>query len=368
MRAIARIREAKPRMRYLVTGAAGFIGFHLARRLLERGDEVVGVDSINDYYDPRLKLGRLAELGIGREAAESGRESASSRWPAFSFERLSLADRPAMEALFARHRFDRVCNLAAQAGVRYSMENPRAYVEANVTGFMNVLECCREARSPHLVYASSSSIYGLNASRPFSAHEATNHPMSLYAATKKADELMAHVYSHLYGLPTTGLRFFTVYGPWGRPDMAYFKFAAAIMEGRPIDVYNRGDMLRDFTYIDDIVEGVARVLESPPRPDPSWSAEEPDPASSSAPYRVYNIGNNRPMRLLDFIEELERALGRKAEKRFLPMQEGDVYATEADVSDLERDFGWRPSTDVREGLRRFAEWFTAYRGREGGRG
>jgi len=349
-------------MTYLVTGAAGFIGFHLARRLLERGDEVVGVDSINDYYDPRLKLARLAELGVGAEEAERGLEAPSSRYPAFRFRRASLEDRAAMEAIFAAHRFDRVCNLGAQAGVRYSLENPRAYVEANVVGFLNVLEGCRAARTPHLVYASSSSVYGIEAARPFSTGAAAAHPASLYAATKKADELMAHVYSHLYGLPTTGLRFFTVYGPWGRPDMAYFKFAQAILAGRPIDVYNGGDMLRDFTYIDDIVEGIARVLDGPPpAADPAWPVERADPASSSAPYRLYNIGNNRPVRLADFIAELERALGAKAEKRYLPMQPGDLYATEADVSGLERDFGWRPSTPVGEGLERFATWFRAWR-------
>jgi len=344
-------------MKYLITGAAGFVGFHLAARLAERGDEVLGLDSINDYYDPDLKMARLAKLGVGPDAWEWGREARSSVHPALSFVRARLEDRAAMEAVFSGRPFDRVCNLAAQAGVRYSIENPRAYVESNVVGFLNVLECCREAKTPHLVYASSSSVYGLNASRPFSAHEGTNHPISMYAATKKADELMAHAYSHLYGLPTTGLRFFTVYGPWGRPDMAYFKFASAIAAGKPIDVYNGGDMLRDFTYIDDIVEGVARVLDRPPAGDPEWDSSRPDPASSSAPYRLYNIGNNHPVRLGDFIETLEGALGAKAEKRYLPMQDGDVYATEADVSDLERDLGWKPSTPIGEGLSRFAEWF-----------
>jgi UDP-glucuronate 4-epimerase len=355
-------------MKYLITGAAGFIGFHLAKSLAERGDEVLGLDSINDYYDPALKLARLSELGLGPEAAEAGREAASTRYPNLSFVRLGLEDRSGMEALFARRYFDRVCNLAAQAGVRYSIENPRAYVESNVVGFLNVLECCRSAKAPHLVYASSSSVYGLNSSRPFSVHEGTNHPMSMYAATKKADELMAHAYSQLYGLPTTGLRFFTVYGPWGRPDMAYFKFARAIAEGRAIDVYNGGDMLRDFTYIDDVVEGLLRVLDRAPAPDPDWSASNPDPASSSAPYRVYNIGNNRPVRLGGFIDELERALGAKAERRCLPMQPGDVYATEADVSELERDFGWKPSTTIEEGLARFARWFADYGALVGGEG
>jgi UDP-glucuronate 4-epimerase len=344
-------------MTYLVTGAAGFIGFYLSARLAERGDEVVCVDSINDYYDPSLKMARLAELGIGAEASEWGRPTSSSHYPSLSFVRVKLEDRAVIESLFASKRFDRVCNLAAQAGVRYSIENPRAYIDSNVVGFLNILECCRAAKTPYLVYASSSSVYGLNTSRPFSTHEGVNHPMSLYAATKKADELMAHTYSHLYGIPTTGLRFFTVYGPWGRPDMAYFKFAEAIRAGRPIDVYNGGDMLRDFTYIDDIVEGVMRVLDRVPGPDPSWDSERPDPASSSAPYRVYNLGNNRPVRLGDFISELERALGAVAEKRYLPMQPGDVYATEAEVSNLEREFGWRPNTTIREGLERFAEWY-----------
>jgi UDP-glucuronate 4-epimerase len=349
-------------VRYLVTGAAGFIGFHLARRLAQRGDEVLGLDTINDYYDPRLKISRLGELGLGLDAEEPGLEARSSRYPSLSFIRLGIEDRAGMEALFAKRGFDRVCNLAAQAGVRYSIENPRAYVEANVVGFLNVLECCRAAKTPHLVYASSSSVYGLNESRPFSPHEPTNHPMCMYAATKKADELMAHAYSHLYGLPTTGLRFFTVYGPWGRPDMAYFKFARAIAEGRAIDVYNGGDMLRDFTYIDDIVEGIIRVLERPAVANPSWDASKPDPATSRAPYRLYNLGNNRPVRLDDFIEALERALGRKAERRYLPAQPGDVYATEAEVSDLERDFGWKPSTPIDVGLARFAEWFDEYGG------
>ncbi|HOX31127.1 MAG TPA: NAD-dependent epimerase [Spirochaetales bacterium] len=355
-------------MRHLVTGAAGFIGFHLAKRLLERGDEVVGIDSVNDYYDPALKLARLAELGIGREAEAWGVEARSSAYPAFRFLRCKLEDRGALESLFERGGFDRVCSLAAQAGVRYSLENPRAYVESNVVGFLNVLECCRAARTPHLAYASSSSVYGIEEARPFTTRAAVSHPASLYAATKRADELMAHTYSHLYGLPTTGLRFFTVYGPWGRPDMAYFKFARAIREGRRIEVYNGGDMYRDFTYIDDIVEGLVRVIDRPPRADPAWDASAADPASSSAPYRLYNIGNNNPVKLGDFIATLERKLGAEAAKDYLPMQPGDLYATEADVSGLERDFGWRPSTPVDEGLGRFAAWFDSYRGgREAGR-
>jgi len=348
-------------MTHLVTGMAGFIGFHLARRLAERGDGVVGIDSINDYYDPALKLARLAELGIGSEAEAWGTEGRSSRYPGLSFLRLGLEDRSGMEKLFALRRFDAVCNLAAQAGVRYSIENPRAYVDSNVVGFLNVLECCRAAETPHLVFASSSSVYGLDGTRPFSVHEGANHPASIYAATKKADELMAHAYSHLYALPATGLRFFTVYGPWGRPDMAYYKFAEAIRSGKAIDVYNGGDMYRDFTYIDDIVEGLVRVMDKPPKPDAEWDPRMPDPASSSAPYRVYNIGNNNPVRLGDFIGALEAAIGKKAEKRNLPMQPGDLYATEADVSELERDFGWKPSTRVEEGLALFASWFDRYR-------
>jgi UDP-glucuronate 4-epimerase len=350
--------------RILVTGAAGFIGFHLSRALAERGDEVLGIDSINDYYDPALKLARLAELGIGPEAVEAGRELPSSRYPRLAFRRLGIEDRRGMEELFGRRRFDVVINLAAQAGVRYSIENPRAYVEANVAGFLEVLERCRAAETPHLVFASSSSVYGLDATRPFSTHSGAEHPASVYAATKKADEMLAHAYSHLYRLPATGLRFFTVYGPWGRPDMAYFKFAQAILEGRPIDVYNGGDMYRDFTYVDDIVEGLVRVADRPPSADPAWDAARPDPASSSAPYRLYNLGNHRPVRLGDFVAELERLLGTKAAKRDLPMQAGDVYATEADVSDLERDFGWKPSTPIGEGLERFVDWLREYRGDE----
>jgi UDP-glucuronate 4-epimerase len=344
-------------MKILVTGAAGFIGFHVAKLLLERGDEVLGIDCVNDYYEPSLKFARLAQLGIGSEAAELGREVRSSSFPGFSFRRIALEDRGAMERLFADHSFDRVCSLAAQAGVRYSIENPRAYIESNVVGFLNVLECCRTARTPSLVYASSSSVYGLNANRPFSVRDGADHPASLYAATKRADELMAHAYSHLYALPTTGLRFFTVYGPWGRPDMAYFKFARAIVRGETIDVYNNGDHYRDFTYIDDIAEGVVRVIDRIPIGNPEFDPMKSDPGSSKAPFRIYNIGNNTSVRLSDFIATLERALGREAKKRYLPMQDGDVYATEADVTDLERDFNWRPSTKVEEGLARFAEWF-----------
>jgi len=331
----------------LVTGAAGFIGYHLTDRLLGRGDAVVGLDNLNDYYDPGLKRARLARL--------EGR-------PGFTFVRLDLSDREGMAELFERQRFSRVVNLAAQAGVRYSLENPWSYIDSNIQGFMTVLEGCRHHDVEHLVYASSSSVYGLNTRMPFSVHHNVDHPVSLYAATKKANELMAHTYAHLYGIPTTGLRFFTVYGPWGRPDMALFKFTRAILEGRPIDVYNHGRMRRDFTYIDDIVEGVIRVLDRPPAPDPGWSGDAPDPGSSPAPYRLYNIGNNSPVELMEFIGAIEEALGREAEKRFLPLQPGDVPATWADVGDLVRDAGFQPATPIREGIRRFVRWYEEYYG------
>ncbi len=331
--------------RILVTGAAGFIGFHLARRLLDRGDRVFGLDNLNDYYDVKLKQDRLAQL--------EGHER-------FQFERIDLADRAATVKLFEREPFDAVVHLAAQAGVRYSLTHPHAYIDANLVGFMNILEGCRHHRVKHLVYASSSSVYGGNTRMPFSVHDNVDHPVSLYAATKKANELMAHTYSHLYGLPTTGLRFFTVYGPWGRPDMALYLFTKAILEGRPIDVFNHGRMQRDFTYIDDIIEGVVRVTDRIPEPDPHWNSDNPDPASSRAPYRIYNIGNNRPVELLHLIEVLEDCLGRKAEKRMLPMQPGDVPATYADIDDLARDVGFRPSTPIEEGVPRFVRWFRDY--------
>lgn len=318
------------------------------------------MDCLNEYYDPELKMARLAELGIGRPEAGWGVEIPSSRYEKFTFYRLALEDREGIERLFASRRFERVCNLAAQAGVRYSLVNPRAYVESNVTGFLNVLECCREAGTPHLVYASSSSVYGLDAVRPSSTRDRADHPMNMYAATKRANELMAHTYSHLFGLPTTGIRFFTVYGPWGRPDMAYFKFAQAILAGRPIDVYNSGEMLRDFTFIDDVVEGICRIIDRIPGADPSWDPRHADPSGSSAPYKLYNLGNSAPERLLDFISALESALGKKAVMTYLPMQQGDVLATCADVADLERNFDWRPRTRIDEGLRRFAEWYAAY--------
>ncbi len=337
----------------LVTGAAGFIGFHLSRRLLAEGNEVVGLDNLNAYYDVTLKQSRLKILeGMGKDPES----------PSFSFVRADLADRKAMEALFAENRFDIVVNLAAQAGVRYSLENPQAYVESNLVGFMNILEGCRHHGVKHLVCASSSSVYGANTRMPFSVHDNVDHPLSLYAATKKANELMAHSYASLYKLPSTGLRFFTVYGPWGRPDMALFLFTRAILEGRPIDVFNEGRMERDFTYIDDIVEGLTRVLLKIPVPNPAWRGDAPDPSSSFAPYRLYNIGNNRPVALMEFIETLEEQLGRKAIRNFLPMQAGDVPATSADVDDLMAAVGFRPATPIAEGIRRFVAWFREYYG------
>ena len=326
----------------LVTGAAGFIGFHLTRKLLAAGKRVVGLDNLNPYYDPKLKEARLALL-----QAE----------PNFVFERLNLEDRAAMSALFEKHRFDAVVNLAAQAGVRYSIENPHAYIDSNIVGFLNVLEGCRHHKVGHLVYASSSSVYGANTTLPFSVHDNIDHPLSLYAATKKANELMAHTYSSLYGLPTTGLRFFTVYGPWGRPDMMLFLFTKAILEGRPIDVFNHGQMQRDFTYVDDIVESVARLVDHVAAPDPAWSSDKPDPATSRVPYRVFNIGNHAPVPLLEMIAVLERALGRVAEKRMLPMQQGDVPATFADVQALVDAIDFKPATSVETGVGKFVEWY-----------
>ena len=332
-------------MKILVTGAAGFIGMTTAARLLARGDEVVGLDNLNDYYDVRLKQDRLARL---------------QPQPGFRFVKLDVADREGMQRLFAQERFERVIHLAAQAGVRYSLQNPHAYVESNLVGFMNVLEGCRHGGVQHLVYASSSSVYGGNTRMPFSVHDRVDHPVSLYAASKKANELMAHTYSHLYGLPTTGLRFFTVYGPWGRPDMALFLFTKAILEGRPIDVFNHGQMQRDFTYVDDIAEGVVRVTDRIATPDPAYDALAPDPATSNVPYRVFNIGNHQPVPLLDFIAAIERALGRSAEKNFLPMQDGDVPATYADVQALQDWVGFSPATSIETGIGRFVEWYRSY--------
>jgi UDP-glucuronate 4-epimerase len=333
-------------MKILVTGAAGFIGSALSKRLVEAGHAVVGIDNLNDYYDVNLKLARLERLqGL----------------PGFRFEKMDIVDRASLEKLFAAERFDKVAHLAAQAGVRYSILNPYAYVETNLVGFVNILEGCRHQGVKHLVYASTSSVYGLNTQMPFSEHQGVDHPVSLYGATKKANESMAHSYSHMYGLPTTGLRFFTVYGPWGRPDMALFSFTKDILAGKPIDVFNHGKHLRDFTYIDDIVEGVARTLENAaPAADPKWNSDRPDPASSSAPYRIFNIGNSRPVELLHYIELLEENLGKKAQKNFLPLQQGDVPSTFADVSELEAAAGYRPSTSVEVGVARFVQWYREY--------
>ena len=331
----------------LVTGAAGFIGFSLAKRLIERGDEVVGVDNLNDYYDVNLKKARLAQL--------EGRQG-------FRFVKMSLEDREGILSLFKEERFDKAINLAAQAGVRYSLINPYSYIDSNIVGFINLLEGCRHNGVKHFVFASSSSVYGANTKMPFSVHDNVDHPVSLYAATKKANELMAHTYSHLYQLPCTGLRFFTVYGPWGRPDMALFLFTKAILEGKPIDVFNYGKMQRDFTYIDDIVEGVIRVADKIPQPDLKWSGDRPDPGASRAPYRIYNIGNNNPVELMRFIEVLEKALGKEAAKNLLPLQLGDVPATYADVDDLIRDVGFKPATSIEDGIKRFVEWYKGYHG------
>jgi UDP-glucuronate 4-epimerase len=329
----------------LVTGAAGFIGYHVSRKLLERGDEVLGIDNLNDYYDPTLKEARLAML---------------RPFERFRFQRLDIAASEGMARLFAEHKPTRVVHLAAQAGVRYSLTNPHAYIEANLLGFVNILEGCRHNGIEHLVYASSSSVYGANTAQPFSEHQNVDHPVSLYAATKKANELMAHTYASLFQLPSTGLRFFTVYGPWGRPDMALFKFTRGILAGEPIHVYNEGRMVRDFTYIDDIVEGVIRVLDQTAAPDPAWTGADPDPARSYAPYRVFNIGNNSPVELLKYISVLEECLGKKATLELMPMQPGDVPSTMADVTELERAVGFRPETTVETGIRRFVDWYRQY--------
>lgn len=330
-------------MRVLVTGVAGFVGFHLAQRLLSEGIQVYGIDNLNEYYDVKLKKDRLAQINYH---------------PNFSFQFLDLIDREGMFDLFQNVEFDYVVNLAAQAGVRYSLENPFAYVDSNLSGFVNLLEACRRSHIKHLVFASSSSVYGANKKVPFSVTDNVDHPISLYAASKKANELVAHVYSHLYNLPTTGLRFFTVYGPWGRPDMAYFKFVQAIAAGKPIDVYNFGKMQRDFTYIDDVIEGVVRVMHKPPQPQKNLSTDAQD--ESTVPYKLYNIGNNSPVELMKFIEIIETALGKKAQKNFLPMQPGDVPATYADVEDLMKDVEFKPNTSIEEGMHKFIQWYTEY--------
>ncbi|MCU0356076.1 MAG: NAD-dependent epimerase [Cyclobacteriaceae bacterium] len=329
----------------LITGAAGFIGFHLSRRLCEAGYNVTGLDNLNDYYDVELKKSRLKIL---------------QQYGSFQFAQLDLTDKPGIDALFTKNGFQTVINLAAQAGVRYSLVNPYAYLESNVHGFLNILEACRHNQAKHLIYASSSSVYGANTAMPFSVHHNVDHPISLYAATKKSNELMAHTYSALFQLPTTGLRFFTVYGPYGRPDMALFLFTKAILEGKPIDVFNHGKMRRDFTYVDDIVEGIVRLIPLAPKPDSSWNSKHPDPSSSFAPYRIYNIGNNKPVELLHFIEVLEDKLGKKAIKNFKPIQDGDVPETYADVDDLMRDAGFKPDTSIEEGIGKFVDWYKEY--------
>lgn len=332
-------------MKILVTGVAGFIGFHLAHYLCKRGDTLIGIDNLNDYYDVNLKLTRLKQL---------------EKYPNFKFIKMDLADKQNMAMLFATEQFDKVVNLAAQAGVRYSIENPYAYIDSNIVGFCNVLEGCRHNQVKHLVYASSSSVYGANTNYPFSENNTVDHPVALYAASKKSNEAMAHAYAHLYNLPCTGLRFFTVYGPWGRPDMALFKFVKNMLADKPIDVYNNGNMFRDFTYIDDIVEGIVRAIDHPAQPNPKWSGDHPDPATSYAPWRVYNIGNGNPVRLMDFIEAIELKLGKKAKFNMLPMQAGDVPKTAADTSNLENDLGYKPKIGIHEGIAHFVEWYLAY--------
>ena len=344
----------------LVTGNAGFIGYHVVKSLVTRDVEVVGLDVINDYYDVNLKYGRLADQGIEVDKIAYNVELKSRIFPGLEFIKLDLTDEKNITALFKKYQFDTVINLAAQAGVRYSLTNPRAYLTSNIEGFLNILEACRHNQVKHLVYASSSSVYGLNETMPFSTHHNVDHPISLYAASKKANELMAHTYSYLYNLPTTGLRFFTVYGPWGRPDMALFIFTKAIIAGKQIDIYNNGDMQRDFTYIDDIVEGIVRVANRIPAGNPKWSGKNPDPGCSKAPYRLYNIGNHSPVKLLDFIEAIENKLGKKAKRNYLPMQPGDVPATFADVADLIEDIKYTPATSIQQGIDKFISWYKEF--------
>jgi UDP-glucuronate 4-epimerase len=347
-------------MKYLVTGTAGFIGFHVAKQLLERGDQVVGLDVINSYYDVDLKYARLANMGIDRNQITFGELIQSSTNSDYRFIQLDLTDKNLLLSLFEKEKFDVVIHLAAQAGVRYSLTHPEVYIESNITAFVNILECCRFHPVKHLVYASSSSVYGSNEKMPFSTSDSVDHPISLYAASKKANELMAHTYSHLFAIPTTGLRFFTVYGPWGRPDMALFLFTEAILEGKPIQVFNHGKMKRDFTYVDDIVTGVLKVADRPASPNPDFDKKNPDPGSSDAPYKIYNIGNSEPVLLMDYIKAVENGLDKKAIMELLPLQAGDVPASHADVSDLVRDTGYKPQTKIEDGVRKFTEWYLNY--------
>ncbi|MDA3969108.1 NAD-dependent epimerase [Helicobacter ibis] len=347
-------------MKILVTGTAGFIGSFLALKLIQRGDEVIGLDCINDYYDVNIKYGRLKRAGINTYNIEYNKIIQSDKYENYRFIKLNLEDRENLESLFKAEKFDKVCNLAAQAGVRYSLVNPYAYIDSNIVGFINILECSRHNDIKHLAYASSSSVYGLNESMPFSTSDNVDHPISLYAASKKGNELMAHTYSYLFNLPTTGLRFFTVYGPWGRPDMALFLFTKAILEERAIDVFNYGEMLRDFTYIDDIVEGITRVIDNIPTPNPNWSGKNPDPHSSKAPYKIYNIGNNNPVRLMDFISAIEEEIGKVATKNMLPLQAGDVPSTYANVDDLIEELDYKPNTPIKVGIKNFVSWYREF--------
>jgi UDP-glucuronate 4-epimerase len=348
-------------MKILVTGTAGFIGFHLAKKLIQANHEVIGLDMINDYYDVNLKYSRLSETGISREKTEYGKLTQSSNHPNYRFIKMKLEDTDGINKIFETEKFDRVCNLAAQAGVRYSLTNPRVYIDSNILGFTNILEACRHNQIQHLVYASSSSVYGLNGTIPFSEKDNVDHPISLYAVSKKCNELMAHTYSHLFAVPTTGLRFFTVYGPWGRPDMALFIFAKAIKEGKPIQVFNNGDMERDFTYIDDIVEGIFRILTgAPPSGKTNWDNTHPDPSSSPAPYRIFNIGNSNPVKLMDFIHAIEKYLDKKAIIEFMPMQAGDVRKTWAAVDQLKTEYGYKPSCTIEHGIDQFIQWYNKY--------
>jgi UDP-glucuronate 4-epimerase len=347
-------------MKILVTGSSGFIGSFLTKRLIERGDEVVGLDSINDYYDVNIKYGRLERLGIDYSLTDYNKLIPSKKFSNFSFIKLNLEDKKNLDLLFKKQSFEKVCNLAAQAGVRYSITNPEAYINSNIVGFSNILESCKNYKVKHLAYASSSSVYGLNETLPFSTKDSVDHPISLYAATKKSNELFAHTYSHLFGLPTTGLRFFTVYGPWGRPDMALFLFTKAINNNKPINVFNNGNMVRDFTYIDDIVEGIVRVIDNPPKPNLKWIGSELDPSSSRSPYKIYNIGNNDPVKLLDFIKEIELNLNKKAILNFMPIQPGDVPKTFADVTDLIKDLNYEPQISIKFGVKQFVDWYKLY--------